>query len=295
MAKITQLPSAASVNDADVFPFVQSGETRQVTASVIRNYAINTLREKLTSARTYYVRNDGSDTNDGRTNTPTGAFATIQRAVNQALSLDCNGYQVTIKINNGTYNENIVVSDGVVGYTLLYIEGNPSSPSSVIINGRIRADFGAAISINGMRLNPANGINCLQAIYFGYIYARNVELQGNGGATQVYSLFHGEIITAGNNKILAGNAYAFAAERLGYIGLGGTWTIGANLTYTTFGFCHNLGNIFNSGATFSLGSYTVTGKRYDVTLNGVIYSAGVGANWLPGTVAGTTATGGQYS
>jgi hypothetical protein len=38
-----------------------------------------------------------------------------------------------------------------------------------------------------------------------------------------------------------------------------------------------------------------TGKRYDVTENGVISTAGGGANYFPGNAAGTTATGGQYN
>jgi hypothetical protein len=38
-----------------------------------------------------------------------------------------------------------------------------------------------------------------------------------------------------------------------------------------------------------------TGKRYVAELNGVINTFGGGANYFPGNVAGTTATGGQYN
>jgi hypothetical protein len=37
-----------------------------------------------------------------------------------------------------------------------------------------------------------------------------------------------------------------------------------------------------------------TGKRYDASLNGIINSGGSGPTYLPGDVAGTTASGGQY-
>jgi hypothetical protein len=47
--------------------------------------------------------------------------------------------------------------------------------------------------------------------------------------------------------------------------------------------------LFN-GSTFS-GS--ATGKRYDVSTNAVIQTAGAGGNLLPGNSAGTTATGGS--
>lgn len=39
---------------------------------------------------------------------------------------------------------------------------------------------------------------------------------------------------------------------------------------------------------------TATGKRYSAVSNGVIDTNGGGANYFPGNVAGTTATGGQY-
>jgi hypothetical protein len=41
-------------------------------------------------------------------------------------------------------------------------------------------------------------------------------------------------------------------------------------------------------------SGSATGKRYDVTMNGVLNVSGNGATYLPGNSAGTTATGGQY-
>ena len=48
-----------------------------------------------------------------------------------------------------------------------------------------------------------------------------------------------------------------------------------------------VGNVFSGAGA--------TGKRYDATLNGVINTNGGGAAYLPGSIAGTTATGGQYA
>ena len=49
-----------------------------------------------------------------------------------------------------------------------------------------------------------------------------------------------------------------------------------------------------AGATFNV-VWNVTGRRYDVNNNGVIDTQGGGANYLPGDVAGTSATGGLYA
>ena len=40
---------------------------------------------------------------------------------------------------------------------------------------------------------------------------------------------------------------------------------------------------------------TVTGMRYKASGNGIIASSGGGAEFFPGTIAGTTSTGGQYT
>jgi len=42
------------------------------------------------------------------------------------------------------------------------------------------------------------------------------------------------------------------------------------------------------------GAGNVTGQKYSATINGTINSNGGGVNYYPGTVAGSTASGGQY-
>lgn len=256
----------------------------------------NEARAVLKNNITYYVRTDGNDSNDGLSDTPTGAFLTIQRAVNQAMRVDANNKTITIKVADGTYTGNVLVTGRPVGIHYITIEGNNTAPGNVIVNGRIRAEMGAILNVIGMRVNPASGVNALQAIYFAYLSAQNVEVQGAGGAAQIYALLGSQIALSGTlNRILAGSTYCFGAERNSYIGIAGTWTIGANLTYANaFATSIAVSTLYNLSASFVLGGFTVTGKRYDVILNAVINSQGAGVNWLPGTVAGTTSSGGQY-
>ena len=64
----------------------------------------NQIRERLTTTRDYYVRTDGSDSNDGLSNSAGGAFLTLQRAADAiAEEIDPNGQIITIRLQAGTF------------------------------------------------------------------------------------------------------------------------------------------------------------------------------------------------
>ena len=76
-------------------------------------------------AAALYVRTDGSDANDGLTNSPQGAFQTIQSAVSRAQPGD------VVEIQSGVYNEGISVSVAGTADQHITIRGN----GQVVLDG----------------------------------------------------------------------------------------------------------------------------------------------------------------
>jgi len=102
-----------------------------------------TYLEVLTANRNYYVRPDGSDSNDGLSDTPGGAFLTIQKALNVVTTLYRSRYYPTIHVADGTYTEDLWVQDALVsGNYNFKLVGNTSTPSNVVIVGWV--GFGVA-------------------------------------------------------------------------------------------------------------------------------------------------------
>jgi len=73
---------------------------------------LNSL-EVLTADRTYYVRTDGSDSNDGLTNNSGGAFLTASKVESVINGINKAGYNIYVYFGSGTWNEDVNIPAGI--------------------------------------------------------------------------------------------------------------------------------------------------------------------------------------
>lgn len=256
-----------------------------------------TVREYLTAARTYYVRTDGSDSNDGLTNTSAGAFLTIQHAVNiVSTTLDINSQTVIIQVADGAYNAPVVLNS-YVGIGPITLHGNISVPTNVTIS--TSATFAIQVIaglwvIQGFSLSTTGG--SFDTLYCdGPCYVRFNAINFAASTRCHINCWSGAVVLVAGNYTISGGGFAhFFVGPISRIGLANaTVTISGTPNFSVaFVQAFNAGTIDLTAMTFS---GAATGKRYDATLNGVINTNGGGANFFPGNAAGTTASGGQYA
>ena len=245
-------------------------------------------REQLTAHRTYYVRTDGSDSNDGLANTAGGAFLTIQKAINVAYGLDFGIYNVTISVQSGTYSGAVSLNGRHTGAGVLTIAG--SSATIDRAGNAIVAANGAQVTVSGFTLTTSAG-HCLSAssgarVTFGAgmtfgVCANShmwIEFGATVTCTAAYTISGGAI----RHVILTGGTWVASSI---------TVTLTGTPAFTNFLQAQTLGLASLFGITWS---GAATGARYSIATNSVVNTFGGGASHLPGDSAGSVASGGQY-
>lgn len=296
--KISELTAATTpLAGTESVEIVQGGTSKKVAVSYLGGGSSG--REMLSSNRTYYVRTDGSDSNNGLANTSGGAFLTIQKCIDVVCStLDINaGVVVTCQVADGTYTGANVMKQ-LIGAGRFVIQGNSGTPDNVIISVTSGDCFqnvigGAELTVKDMKLTTTTSGSCLIAANSSYIKHSNINF-GSCANNHCYGIYYGRVEAVGNYKI-SGSAQAHEiANRLGSVVVASrTITITGTPSFSSsYSSVSTLGYILNYSSTFS-GS--AAGKRYSATLNGVIDVLGASSTYLPGDVSGTTATGGQYA
>ncbi len=285
-------------------------QVRKAVEFLIRGGA----RIRLTGPLTVYVRSDGNDTNDGLENTPERAFLSIQGAWDHVKRrYDPAGYTLTIQIGlAGTYAGAFFDNMGVTGE--IVVRGDPLLPNSFIVVPPFGQNWCFAsqmqwVKPTGLLLdNTASGISyTLWAGLGGRIHAVDCNFRRVGSSNTSLRHCHaqvsGVIHLGGNITVLsapgimiASFADVVAKSIIGTLNTAEplTMTFSSNVEFAdAFLEVADASAWWWGSSTTWVGSFT--GKRYNATLNGVIHTAGAGANFFPGSVAGTTSLGGLYN
>ena len=262
-----------------------------------------TRREVLTAARTYYTRTDGSDSNDGLTDSAGGAFLTPQKAIDTAAGLDSSIYNVTLDFGTGTYTGTFTLKS-MVGAGKIIIQGDNATPSNVVFH-----------STSGHCLSGSDLITVYHII--------DLKVTGTGGSGGSIASTNGSFVKFGNidfgggaqSHLIAGNRgllqclsdYAITGAATYHMNSSSgtiliqnkTVTITGTLAFSTFSIINAMGIYFlNAGTSFDISGATVTGRRYSVSGGSYILTTGGGSTFFPGDVAGvggTTTGGGVYA
>jgi hypothetical protein len=264
----------------------------RTTGAVVCPQGITGVRPQLTASRTYYVRTDGSDSNDGSANDAAHAFATGQKAIDVATSLDLSLYSVTIQFVDGTYTGTLALKS-FIGVGPIIIQGNPTTPANVLISvtngfcvvaGAVRGTY----NLNGFKLQTNTaGYNCIIASQGTVLNLSNIHFGPAGsGGIHVSATYGAQIFINTNYTISGGAAVHWYSTTQALIQAAGkTITLTGTPAFTTdFAHAQQGGGILANGNTFVGGA---TGPRYYTDSIGWIDSLGGGASYLPGNAAGS--------
>jgi hypothetical protein len=250
------------------------------------------VREQLAAARVYYVRTDGSDANNGLSNSAAGAFLTLQKAVDTIAALDIGTQTVTIQVGDGTYSSGAAVSGPWLGSGAVEVRGeNPTGAVIATSGGHcIYVRGGGRLKISRLKLQTSGALgDCVRTDSNGHVeVGPNVEF-GAAVNRHTYCDF-GSVLLAANYTISGGATEHHYANNGGFIQSGGglTVTITGSPTFTSFALSYGCSNIYTANNTY-VGA--TTGRRYEIKLNGSIQTFGGGPNYFPGTTAGLNVDG----
>jgi hypothetical protein len=259
-------------------------------------------REVLTANRSYYVRTDGSDSNNGLANTSGGAFLTIQKAIDVTCGLDTGIYNVGINVADGTYavTGTALTLKTITGAGGVSITGNTTTPTNCVI----AATSGFCVyapgvrgtwTVNGFHLKALTaGFDNVLATQMSLLNLSNLRFEGLNA--HVHATFGAVIVVQGSNYSVAGNfnIHLFCDSHSTIQEVGCTYTaIGTPAIGQAWAWCTQGALIITNANTYT--ACVCTGPRYFVS--GVSYvNTGTAGNatYFPGSTAGSVATGGIY-
>jgi hypothetical protein len=223
------------------------------------------------------------------------AFKTVQFAIQHVLTdFDFAGTpqtRVTILMAPGSTDATGIhyaphaSNPGSQGGAVLTIDGNGG-----FIIGQNDFLFDAIVQIRNVTFSSPAG-NCLNVQQRAYVLLDDLITFGTCAGSQLNVGLYGQVEFFQDFAISGGGRF-FITNAGGTIYTSGNLTavVSNNITYTDRIIVGQDPGLTQLGPiTWSLGGHTVTGKKYDIGSNHVL----TGSANIPGTVAGTTSTGGQ--
>lgn len=262
------------------------------------------VRTPLTANTSFYVATTGNDsTGTGAVGLP---WLTIQHAYDTIAGVyDLAGFDVVINVAAGTYTSVVRLTQPWTGGGTVSLLGDTTTPSNVVISTTANHCLACACTLPGVfnfagfKFTNSGGFAAAVATF-----NQGSPLNMNGkcdlGAVSGphFWAVQGGIVIQSNYDLTGDAVYHYLAEVSGVIGIPGAYvtTITGARTIAVFAVsdsCSSLG--MNVGNSYTLsGGATVTGTRYSIVTNAVANTNGGGAAFFPGTIAGATASGGQY-
>lgn len=148
----------------------------------------------LSANKTIYVTKTGSDAlGDGSNTNP---YATVQKAINTIPS-NLNGYDVTINIGAGAYNEDVLIARKFGGNVIL-----TGVAGAIVQIGSLRVSYGAAVRIENIALQTASGFNNNAIAVTDASFVCTSSLAVNGGQQNgIYVNYNGYVCVLGDLSI----------------------------------------------------------------------------------------------
>lgn len=250
---------------------------------------------------TLYVSPDtGSDGNDGLTaGTP---FQTLQRAVNSVSRMFLEDASVTIQCAPSLNYKKVKLRQ-FSGAGSVSIVGDRATPGNCRLTdvGNCVSNTGVTgYTFAGFRLQssttPGELSTCF-AVVGGALSVADIEY-GPVANHHCYASDAGQLNISHGHKILGVAPQHIYARHNAVVrtSVGNPPALDVSVSGAFAQFARaDLGAILDAGTLAITGAGTLTGVRAHAATNGVIFTAGGGANFFPGDVAPVTATGGQYA
>jgi len=254
----------------------------------------------------FYVNGaSGNDAHDGMS--PQWAFKTIQGAINKIASKYLTFATVTLSVAPGEYQGITIPVSLVQDWAFI---GSSSNPAATVIKaqtldvnrGRAVTSRGNHVYFEGFEFKSAYenfSINdaTTTSIRNCHLNIPTIANTFTVGAWGSRVNLHGTITVKGNGSSVVFIANAGGSIIMGYVDAAGAdpCHIFYDNVVTTTNFAAERGgsiSFFSSVVSFS---GNLTAKKFSVSFNGTLSTAGAGTNWLPGDQEGLVGTGGQVA